>query len=796
MPHAWPMPHMDTVTAKLAGKNCFASIDLCQGYWQLPLAKESQECQSFITPDAVYSPTRVLHGQRNATAYCQSTVQHIFTDIKEDTLLWMDDCTFHADTQSGLLDILEVAFGLCSNYGLKLHVKKCKLFLQEVKWCGRIINGSGIKLDPGRLDTLLNMQTPNNGSELQQFLCAANWMRMAIPQYTKNVAVLSDLLECIYSKANKRTKRAVAKVSLKEAGWNKGHDKAFTRVKKALAEAVRLAHPDHSKAFCLFTDASEQHWSGVLTQLSQDSLDLPFNEQAHEPLAFLSGSFTGSSTNWSTAEKEAAAIILSAEKLDYLLSRPQGFHLFTDHSNLVFIFHPEQTDVKMTKNALKKVRRWCMTLSAFQYTIVYIPGDENIWADLLSRWGNPNTVANRSTVQPTENERIARLFKAPYCPKRDDDFVWPSNADIEKAQSKLDSNTISRFSLSKESGIYKNRNGAIFIPTDEIQLQLRICVVGHFGIAGHRGYDITLKNIQKYFFWETMQDDIKMFYDSCLHCGSTSSGRRILGPYGHAMHSDKPNEILHFDFIYMGKIDADRPLEYVLMMKDDASSYAWFHPTESADALSATEGLIKWFCAFGVVKTWISDRVTHFKNKLVEALTHTLHTHYHFTAPNAPQSNGTIERLGRELIRCVRSLLSEFRMKSTEWHKILPVVQSILNHTERDSLGHRAPITVFSGLKADNPLKSLLLPKLPTVKKIDEVKVLRVIEAAKLQQFLDKVHKDVSARKYAKRKAAVMAHNKQTHVLPANFSIGDFVLVANKNHSEGHKMSLKWIGPQ
>ena len=82
------------------------------------------------------------------------------------------------------------------------------------------------------------------------------------------------------------------------------------------------------------------------------------------------------------------------------------------------------------------------------------------------------------------------------------------------------------------------------------------------------------------------------------------------------------------------------------------------------------------------------------------------------------------------------------------------------------------------------------------MKKIDEVQVLRVIEAAKLQQFLDEVHKDVSARKYAKRKAAVMAHNMRTHVLPANFSIGDFVLVANKNHSEGHKMSMKWLGPQ
>ena len=110
VPHAWPMPHIEEVTASLAGKKCFASIDLCQGYWQSPLSKESQACQSFITHTAVYTPTRVLQGQRNATSFCQSTVQHIFMDIIRSLLLWLDDVVFHAVSPPELLKILRIAF--------------------------------------------------------------------------------------------------------------------------------------------------------------------------------------------------------------------------------------------------------------------------------------------------------------------------------------------------------------------------------------------------------------------------------------------------------------------------------------------------------------------------------------------------------------------------------------------------------------------------------------------------------------------------------------------------------------
>ena len=65
----WPMPHLESIMQDLAGKSCFATFDLSQGYWQLPLHKDSQECQSFITQDGVFTPTRVLHGNTNSVAH-------------------------------------------------------------------------------------------------------------------------------------------------------------------------------------------------------------------------------------------------------------------------------------------------------------------------------------------------------------------------------------------------------------------------------------------------------------------------------------------------------------------------------------------------------------------------------------------------------------------------------------------------------------------------------------------------------------------------------------------------------
>jgi hypothetical protein len=83
-PIAWPMPYLQDELNDLHGSKVFATLDFCQGYWQIPLHKDSQDCQSFITPDGVYITTSVLHETRNATQHLQSVLVVMMDGIKSN----------------------------------------------------------------------------------------------------------------------------------------------------------------------------------------------------------------------------------------------------------------------------------------------------------------------------------------------------------------------------------------------------------------------------------------------------------------------------------------------------------------------------------------------------------------------------------------------------------------------------------------------------------------------------------------------------------------------------------------
>jgi hypothetical protein len=102
-PTAWPMPNLQDELHDLHGSEVFETLDFCQGYWQIPLHKDSQDCQYFITPHAVYTPTRVLHGTRNATQHLQSVLVVMMDDIKSNIKVWLDYCLLHAKSEDDLL---------------------------------------------------------------------------------------------------------------------------------------------------------------------------------------------------------------------------------------------------------------------------------------------------------------------------------------------------------------------------------------------------------------------------------------------------------------------------------------------------------------------------------------------------------------------------------------------------------------------------------------------------------------------------------------------------------------------
>jgi Reverse transcriptase (RNA-dependent DNA polymerase)/RNase H-like domain found in reverse transcriptase len=277
-PTALPVPNLQDKLHDLHGSEAFATLDFCQGYWQIPLHKDSQDCQSFITPDGVYTPTRVLHGTRNATQHLQSMLLVMMDDIKSNIKVWLDDCLLHTKTEDDLLATLNFFFKKCQEHGLKLHASKCVLFASTMRYCGSLITKDGVRFDPKNIRALQAMQEPQNGADLVQHVATVNWMRSAIPNYSKRVASRQAALAKVFYGKSRRTKNAAATVSQLHL-WGPEEQAAFKDLQAAIMDSMTLAFPDPYKRICVLTDASHRFYAGLLTQIHKKQLDIPMEEQ-------------------------------------------------------------------------------------------------------------------------------------------------------------------------------------------------------------------------------------------------------------------------------------------------------------------------------------------------------------------------------------------------------------------------------------------------------------------------------------------------------------------------------------
>ncbi|KAH9117116.1 hypothetical protein AeMF1_009017 [Aphanomyces euteiches] len=293
-------------------------------------------------------------------------------------------------------------------------------------------NGDGVRQDPARIEQLCAIPYPTNAGDLQQFICAVNWIRESITEYAMTVEPLQQALNmALEGKAKKKRIASGIKIELTQE-----EKAAFDAVKSKTRTAVDLSHPRADATLCLFTDASDQGWSIIVTQVDKFDDELPIQEQSHEMLVCQSGMFTGAQKSWSVIEKEAYPIARACEKLNYLLMRPEGFRMYCDHKNLIHIFAPGKEWPEHTRG---KLMRWAAIIGGYRYTIEHIDGIHNLWADMMSRWGRPATgMATHKVLAArwTKKRKQPRhtLKRNTLRPLDEENFIWPCINDILKTQ--------------------------------------------------------------------------------------------------------------------------------------------------------------------------------------------------------------------------------------------------------------------------------------------------------------------------------------------------------------------------
>ena len=112
--------------------------------------------------------------------------------------------------------------------------------------------------------------------------------------------------------------------------------------------------------------------------------------EGEHPIAFASRSLVPAEKNYSQIDKEALAIVFGVKHFhQYLFGR--SFTIKSDHKPLQHLLGEKKGIPAM---ASARVQRWALMLSAYNYQVQYVPGKENMNADVFSRLPLP--------VQPKE----------------------------------------------------------------------------------------------------------------------------------------------------------------------------------------------------------------------------------------------------------------------------------------------------------------------------------------------------------------------------------------------------------
>lgn len=75
---------------------------------------------------------------------------------------------------------------------------------------------------------------------------------------------------------------------------------------------------------CVYIDATDLSWSGIVTQIPINHASRSHKEQKHVPFLFLLGRFDTTQLRWSTLEKEAFAVMNIHDRMYWIFCTPDG----------------------------------------------------------------------------------------------------------------------------------------------------------------------------------------------------------------------------------------------------------------------------------------------------------------------------------------------------------------------------------------------------------------------------------------------------------------------------------------
>ena len=681
--NAYPLPRIDECLESLGGAKWFCTLDLQSGYWQIGMDPKDQEKTAFATHMGLYEFSVMPFGLCNAPATFEAMMETMLRGLLwKKCLVYLDDIIVYGSSYEQCSSNLQDVLDKLRSYGLKLKPKKCKLFRRSVEYLGRVVSEHGIQADPGKIKVVEDWPVPVDTKEVRSFIGFCSYYRDFIPGFSQVAAPLQALIP--------GEKKSNSKVDWSEAASN-----AFKELKQLFRDTPVLRYPAPEGRFILDTDASNESIGAALSQV-QDGKEVP--------LAFASNSLSKAQRNYCTTKRELLAVVVYTKKYRHFLYGG-NFTLRTDHSALQWLLN--------FKDAEGMMGRWLNHLSEFGVTndlIEHRSGVKHINADCLSRipvrnchrldctdcglhnavvasvgMKMPNWTLEEIREEQVRDVAVSRLYdwKLLNQPKPVRPALSMECKEVRTLVAQWDDLFIRDGALCRWRTRPGRKKGLQLVVPEALRLDILDYCHGH-RTSAHFGRERTEVKIKSRYYWPGMTADIRRWVKHCPQCCLANPGPGLGKlPLSQELFGVRFARIA-VDII-SGFHTTPRGNTCMMVVMDYYTQYVQVYPLPNHTAVTCAEALFyKWILTWGGPLVLHTDQGPEFESHLwSELCKHTFICKTH-TNPYRPQSDGKVERFNRTLIKCLTTMVNEYR---DDWDIQSTLIVHAYNTTEHASTG-------------------------------------------------------------------------------------------------------------
>jgi len=187
----YPMPDIDDLLSRLAEGRIFSTLDLSNGFLQIPLSDDAKLKTAFVTEETTTKFERMPFGLKGAPGMFQKVMNVVFQDLRDSGLVhvYLDDIIIPSTDWADMLRVIELVFRALRKARLTLKPAKCMFGADKLDFLGFTLSRGVIQPGP-KVHTIKTFPRPTDAHEVRLFLGLTRYFRRFVVNYAKLVAPL------------------------------------------------------------------------------------------------------------------------------------------------------------------------------------------------------------------------------------------------------------------------------------------------------------------------------------------------------------------------------------------------------------------------------------------------------------------------------------------------------------------------------------------------------------------------------------------------------------------------------